>query len=217
MHDVTGSAWTLVAVFLVFALLDWVAVAGDRRSLEVVAKPFAMVPLIGAALAVHPADEPMRGWFVAALAFSLVGDVLLLDHRAASFRGGLAAFLVAHLCYVVGFVLGGVEWWVVAVALALVLGLLAPVLPRLLGGVRRQDPGALGPVMAYVGVITIMFATACGSTVLLAAVGAASFLFSDLVIGWTRFVRSVPAARLMIMVTYHLGQLLLVLSLVIGR
>ena len=45
---------------------------------------------------------PARAWFVAALVFSLAGDVLLMLPRE-QFVAGLSAFLVAHLCYIVGF------------------------------------------------------------------------------------------------------------------
>ena len=47
-----------------------------------------------------------------------------------------------------------------------------------------------------------------------AIVGASLFAASDALIAWNRFVGSTPAASVVIMVTYHLGQLGLVLSLV---
>jgi uncharacterized membrane protein YhhN len=44
--------------------------------------------------------------------------------------------------------------------------------------------------------------------------GASLFYASDALIAWNRFVRETPHARLTVMVTYHLGQVGLVLSLV---
>jgi uncharacterized membrane protein YhhN len=214
---VTGTTWALIAAFLALAALDWAAVAAGRRSVEVVAKPFAMVALVGAALALHPVDDAMRGWFVAALALSLAGDVLLLNDRTPAFLGGLAAFLGAHLCYVVGFLLGGVTWWAAAVGLVAVGLTLSPLLPRLLAGAAREDHALVGPVTAYVAVIIGMAATAFGSTVAVAVAGALLFVLSDLVLGWSRFVRGSAWSRLVVMVSYHLGQLLLVLSLVVPR
>ena len=46
-----------------------------------------------------------------------------------------------------------------------------------------------------------------------AMAGALTFYASDSLLGWNRFVRPFPHAHLAVMVTYHLGQLLLVLSL----
>ena len=46
-----------------------------------------------------------------------------------------------------------------------------------------------------------------------AAVGAISFAGSDSLIAWDRFVRPLRWAPVTIMVTYHVGQALLVLSL----
>ena len=49
--------------------------------------------------------------------------------------------------------------------------------------------------------------------VLAPVIGAILFYVSDALIGWTRFVRDVRHGRVAIMVTYHLGQIGLVLSL----
>src|SRR4051794_41583322 len=63
-----------------------------------------MVCLIVVALALDPVAgaDARRGWFVAALVFSLAGDVFLMLPRDL-FVAGLSAFLVAHLCYIAGF------------------------------------------------------------------------------------------------------------------
>jgi len=47
----------------------------------------------------------------------------------------------------------------------------------------------------------------------LAIVGAGLFFVSDALIGWTRFVGDVRWGRVLIMATYHLGQIGLVLGL----
>jgi uncharacterized membrane protein YhhN len=70
------------------------------------------------------------------------------------------------------------------------------------------------PVAGYVAVIATMLLFALASGRVLAGVGALLFVGSDSLIAWDRFVRPVPGARVAIMVTYHLGQAGLVLSLV---
>lgn len=155
----------------------------------------------------------MRPWFLAALFFSLVGDVFLL-FDARGFLGGLAAFLVAHVLYVIG--LSTVElhtaWLasgsVVAIAAGFLLG------PTIVRGARRRHRVLPAPVTLYLLALSTMLVVAFGTGNLLAAFGALAFLVSDAVLGWNAFVRPVPRARLVIMTTYHLAQVALVASLV---
>ena len=69
------------------------------------------------------------------------------------------------------------------------------------------------PVTAYMAVISAMVVCAAGTGDGVAVAGAALFYASDALIGISRFVRSTPWAPVAIMVTYHVGQCLLVLSL----
>jgi uncharacterized membrane protein YhhN len=75
-----------------------------NRTAEYVAKPLTMVVLIGVALALHPTSDAQRWWFVAALVLSLAGDVFLMLPND-MFVAGLASFLLAHVAYVVGFLI----------------------------------------------------------------------------------------------------------------
>ena len=54
------------------------AVHQEQKTLEYVCKPLTLGLLIGCALALDPADEAVRAWFVAALVLSLAGDVFLM-------------------------------------------------------------------------------------------------------------------------------------------
>jgi uncharacterized membrane protein YhhN len=62
-------------------------------------------------------------------------------------------------------------------------------------------------------VITVMVGSAVSGGGTLAAAGAATFMASDAMIAWNRFVRPFPGARVAIIVTYHLAQAALVVSL----
>jgi uncharacterized membrane protein YhhN len=101
---VNATAGVALAVTIGFALGDWWSKARDDRRLEYLCKPATLVALIVVAVALDPAAGAgdRRAWFVAALVFSLAGDVFLMLPRDA-FVPGLAAFLVAHVCYVIGF------------------------------------------------------------------------------------------------------------------
>lgn len=216
MNPQTLAAFAVAAVF---AVGDWVACARRETSpawqrVEYVCKPGTLAALVVAALVLDPVAgaATRRSWFVAALVFSLLGDVLLMLPRE-QFIGGLAAFLVAHLCYVAGFWTDGPSvpaFLACAVLVGLVFAALAR---RILPGARRADPALVGPVGGYMLVIGVMLATALAIGNVLAGVGAALFAGSDSMIAWNRFVRPFPWAAVGIMVTYHLGQAALVASL----
>ena len=59
-----------------------------------------------------------------------------------------------------------------------------------------------------------MVASAIGTENPFAIVGALLFYSSDALIAWNTFVKSYPWGRVTIMVTYHLGQIGLVLSMI---
>ena len=209
-----------LVVAAVFALGNWIAVARDDRTarwrlVEYVCKPAALAALVVAAAALDPAAgaDARQRWFVAALVFSLVGDVLLMLPRD-RFVGGLSAFFVAHCCYVVGFWSRGPALVPMLIAGAVTAGVIGLLGRKILGAVRDQDRSLVGPVGAYMVVIGVMLATALAVGNPLAAVGAGLFVTSDSMIAWDRFVARVPGASFLIMVTYHLGQAGLVVSLV---
>ncbi len=207
----TTTAWVLLAVAGVFAVGNWVAVARGSKPVEYVCKPATLLALIAVAIALDPVHGDTRAWFVAALVLSLLGDIFLMVPRD-WFVAGLSAFLFGHLAYAVGLNLhtDGLWWW--AVPVVLIAALLAV---RLVRGIRRSGQDALvGPVIAYVVVISVMGASAVASGNAMAAVGALLFMASDSLIGETRFVQARPWGGVAIMVTYHLGQAGLVLSLV---
>ncbi len=209
----TAAAWVALGVTAVFAVADWMAKAHDDRRLEYVAKPATLVALIAVALALDPSDGARRWWFVAALVCSLVGDVLLML-PSDRFVAGLAAFLVAHVCYVAGFWVDPPGGLAIVASVVVVGALIVPLAVRIVRALRAGTERALaGPVVAYITVIAAMVVSAVASGNVAAIVGAALFASSDAMIAWDRFVRSFALAPVAIMVTYHVGQASLVLSL----
>jgi uncharacterized membrane protein YhhN len=192
--------------FVVFAVVDWVAVARRAKRVEYVAKPAALVALLIYG-ATGPAASP---WLLAALVLSLCGDVALML-PADFFVVGLAAFLLAHVAYIIDF-----EAAVSARALwlAIVLAVASPLARRIIRCVG--DPSLRVPVGVYMVVISLMVASAAASGSALAAAGAVLFFSSDAVIAWNRFVRPFAWAQPVIMVTYHVGQLALATALRAG-
>lgn len=212
-------AGILLAAAAVAAVADWVGTARRIRRVRVVAKPLTLVLLVALALTVDAEDTAVQAWFVAGLVLSLAGDVFLLvpdDRRLGPlppFIWGLAAFLLGHLAYVLGMVVDGPSALWALVGVAVVGATAGAVVPRLLAGVRRTDPSLLGPVVAYMAVISVMVVAAFGRAVPVGVAGALLFYASDATLGWNRFVSPSRAAEVAVMVTYHLAQALLVLSL----
>jgi uncharacterized membrane protein YhhN len=211
---VTGGAWILLAITLACALANWVAVSTDpeRTRLVYVAKPATMVALIGVALTLDPFDGAVRSWFVAALVLCLAGDVFLMLPKDL-FVAGLGAFLLGHLCYVAGLVIAHRSWAATALGVVVVAASLAGIAPRIIGSVRRTDGALVGPVVAYITVISAMVVSAWGSWRAWAIAGALAFYASDATLAWNRFVKPVRHGHVAVMVTYHLGQIGLVLAL----
>jgi uncharacterized membrane protein YhhN len=214
---VTTTAWVLFGITACAAIVDWAAVGLRRRPLEYVAKPLTTAGLVAVALALHPAHPDMRTAFVVALVLSLAGDVFLMLPGERWFVPGLAAFLLAHVAYVVGFALGPGTGGELLVGIVIALVIAIPMGARLVRAVGRTSPSLVGPVSAYVLVITAMVACATGWGNAWAVVGAWLFFVSDALIGETRFVHREWSDRrgalVAIIVTYHLGQAGLVLSL----
>jgi uncharacterized membrane protein YhhN len=209
----TAAAGVLLALTLVSASIDWLAVHHGHQAMRYLFKPLTLVLLTATALALDPDDPTVRTWFVVALVMSLAGDVFLML-SGDLFVPGLGSFLLAHVAYVVGLVLSGLEPAGVLIGVAVVAVAFALVGARIVAGVRRSEPALGPPVLAYMGVISAMLVCAIGTGAPLAIAGALLFYASDALIGWGRFVEARPWGDLAVMVTYHLGQVLLVLFLV---
>lgn len=215
----TPAALVLLGAFLVAAAVDWIVVALRARGrpalpsrIRWVTKPLPLVLLIAATLVLDPRDPSVRALFVVGLACSLAGDVALLTARG--FVAGLVAFLLAHVAYVCGFLVGGVALPALAVGAVAMAAFDWIVGRRLVRALRAGGhPELVAPVAAYLAVISAMVAAAIGSLQPLAIAGAVLFAASDTLLAEGRFIRRVRGGDLAVMVLYHVGQGLLVVSL----
>jgi uncharacterized membrane protein YhhN len=210
----TVTTACLLVVFGVYAVGNWWAVETGNRRLEWLCKPAALVALTGAAIAISPDDRSVKIAFVVGLVLSLAGDVFLML-PSDRFIFGLVSFFAAHVAYIVGFLLAGPEPLLLVVGLVVVgLGVAfigAPLVRRVRAGGQADFAG---PVIAYMAVISAMVVAAFGAGNPWGIAGALSFYASDATLGWNRFVAETSHGRLAVMVTYHLAQFLLVLSLI---
>jgi uncharacterized membrane protein YhhN len=196
----------------VFAVGDWVAVAWKQKPLEYVCKPMTLACLIVVASVIDADVDARQVCFIAALSLSLLGDVFLMLPRDL-FVFGLASFLLGHVAYVIGFGFEGPGGEAVAIAAIPVVVVLAIVGSRILRAVAATDRSMGPPVTLYMVAIGAMAVRALATGDVLAGAGATLFVASDSLIAWNRFVAPKSWMPLAIIVTYHLGQAGLTLSL----
>ena len=219
-----------ILLFLV-ALVDWVAVAKSWKKVEYIAKPAAMLILLGLLALVGGFGSLPLICFSLGIFLSMAGDVFLMISYARFserwFLPGLAAFLLAHVSYIVGLntPLPNVSpIWSLGLAIVLALGA-ARILRRIIHGVRQKGlPRLVRPVSLYGMVITLMLLSALltlnnpawkTSAGGLVALGAILFYFSDILLAWNKFVNPIKNGRLANMILYHLGQAALVAGVLI--
>jgi len=206
----------ILSVCILFSagLTIW-ADAKRRRPLYRLAKPLTTVLIIAAAVSAKiPVPAAYKTLVVAGLSFSFLGDIALMFSEK-WFTAGLAAFLTAHVFYILAFRPAPGHQASVGIFLPFILyGLLMFfLLAPGLGSMKL-------PVLAYIAVITVMAGFAAGRFVdlggtrpLLAFAGAVLFLVSDSVLAYDRFGKRIGPAQILILGTYFPAQLLIALSI----
>ena len=205
LSPVTLTAACLVAV-LVLLVLDRLESTIGR----VIAKLAASTCFVGVAVALGATGSNYGKLILGALVLGWMGDALLLSRAPKAFMGGLGAFLLSHVLFVVAFGSGAlsVPAMVVAAVVAVLFG--AGVLRWLMPHAPQEFKG---PVLAYVVVILAMCVAAAGhafaSQRWAVLVGALLFTASDLSVARDRFVQPGFVNRLWGWPTYFVAQLVL--------
>lgn len=217
MQSLLASAWLWVSLLCMFA--DWLAAGFRKKTARFVTKPAALIFLIVWFSVIGGWRGPLL-WFALGLVFSLLGDVFLLRPERA-FVFGLAAFLTGHLYYIIGFNARPFTWNNLFLLALTGVSIAAVLVGRyVLRGLKRgQSYSRLKkPVLAYITIIALMLLSALACflrpawplpAAALSSLGALSFLASDSILASDRFVRQRWWAGATIMVTYHLGQVLI--------
>jgi len=212
---------------LAVAILDWIAVAKGWKKIEYLAKPLTMVALFLLLALVGRLSSLPLVFFGVGILFSLAGDVFLMFSDR-WFILGLVSFLLAHVAYIIGFniPLPAVSLtWALVVALVLAFSA-ARLLRGIVAGLAAKGQGKLiVPVIVYGVVITLMLLSAMltlfradwpsAAAAGLVSIGAMLFFFSDAILAWNKFVAPIKNGRLVNMMTYHLGQIALIVGVLI--
>jgi uncharacterized membrane protein YhhN len=204
----------LLQAFLVFGVLYSLLLLTGNSTITWYLKPFLLPFMFYAVVKSEPFD--IKKWLLAALLFSWIGDCILLfaDKGELYFIFGLAAFLIAHILFIVLFTKQNSTiisfkkplFWVGFVCATVYLaGILSLLLPGL-GNLRF-------PVIAYALTITIMLKTALkgsfdwkGNSKYIVLFGAIFFVASDSILAIDKFHSPIPLASFWIMLTYLIAQ-----------
>ncbi|CAF2640013.1 unnamed protein product [Rotaria sp. Silwood2] len=171
-----------------------------------------------------------RRCLMIALIFSWFGDLLLMLHRNDLFVFGLASFLIAHITYVISFIvrlqhegnalrqrLTMSTMLITSIPFLAYITLMLYILSPRLNTNLEETKGLLIPVVFYITIIVGMAYTsylrnrkASGFWSVFA--GAVFFVMSDTILAFNRFVTPLPTPGLFIMFTYGVGQYLITIG-----
>ena len=214
--------WLILAVL--FAGLEALAIQKGWRRVEYVAEPAVILSLI-AGLAVSTGLQGSAFWFGLGLFFSLLGDVILIPPSEKLFLAGLIAFLLTHICYLIGFqqqMLAPSAWSLVVIVVILLNAV--RILRRMVASMRARGMDRLVyPVIVYGLVISLMLYAAMSTisdhswnigAAFLVSMGAFLFWLSDLILAWNKFVSPLKIGRLAIVALYQFGQIGLIAGVI---
>ena len=201
---IPALAWTTTGLFLVASLSFFLPLQIPHK----VTIPVAI--LTAASLWLCP-------WQITlALLFSAAGDYF---GSCGNFLAQMGSFALAHVMYITYFIgryfskvehdkkLTSKMKGYLAMVVFCTLALMTVVFTRI---VPCTDPGIIQiGVIVYACLICTMMVTALLQRSSLFALGAVTFVFSDFILAWNKFVDPIPHSSLLILIPYFLAQWLL--------
>ncbi|NMC13487.1 MAG: lysoplasmalogenase [Chloroflexi bacterium] len=211
------SAW------LIFAVIDWFAVAKKIKRLEYICKPGVMFVLL---LYLFLSADFRNGifWFAFGIFFSLWGDIFLMLPKR-PFMAGLVFFLLAHLSYIAGFNNFNLEFNIASFVLLISIAFSSFNVYQLVTSRKvyfyRADLKI--PILFYtIAISTMLFCAALTFTSdtwpfipsFMVSIGAFLFYISDSIIAINRYVPPIRINRVISTMTYHIGQALIIIGVI---
>ena len=204
--------------FIILLITHLASIQLRNESLQYFTKPL-LIPVLGGYFLsqTNSITSPLKKWILLALFFSWGGDVLLMFVSSDSdfFLAGLAAFLVAHICYILFFhvirVQGKIKGKLFLLLLVFIyyVGLMTILSPWL--GTFKLPVRIYGVVICFMLMLAMhmlyiknkkagwdMFS------------GALLFILSDSVLAVNKFYIPFAEAGVIVMLTYGFAQLLIV-------
>ena len=214
--------YAFLAVFFLSTGIHLYASLKKDQKLRNLTKPFILAALLGYYCVTA---RPVVLTVVLALVFSWLGDVLLIVKGIKWFTAGGIAFMISHIFFIVSYAAQadfGAFHWLFAAALILLFAGAAMVIFRFL---RPHLPKSLFyPMLLYLVINGMMNCFAWfravsigGAAGLVTAVGALLFFISDSSLFFVRFKKdSRLKTHFLVMLTYAVGEFLIVLGLIMG-
>lgn len=211
-------------MFLAATIADLTFLLEGNSSMRFFSKPLILIGLI---LYFYQISKPIASTLLtksilSALIFSWIGDILLMWPNL--FVYGLGSFLMAHICYIIGFKLAQksetrthqvdfVKTFFLNLPIYLIAAFTFYLINPNLGNIKI-------PVITYIIVIVSMVATArdrfkkCNhSSFWQVFIGALLFFVSDGIIALSKFYKAFPESQVLIMGTYATAQLLIIMGI----
>ena len=211
-------------LFLAATIADLTFLLEGNSSMRFFSKPLILIGLI---LYFYRISKPIASTLLtksilSALIFSWIGDILLMWSHL--FVYGLGSFLMAHVCYIIGFRLAQksetkirqvdfVKTFFYNLPIYFVAAFTFYLVNPNLGSLKI-------PVIAYIIVIVSMVTTArdrfkkCNpASFWQVFIGALLFFVSDGIIALSRFYKAFPESGVIIMGTYATAQLLIIMGI----
>jgi uncharacterized membrane protein YhhN len=211
-------------LFLAATIADLSFLIEGNSSMRFFSKPLILIGLIAY---FYQITKPitftlLTKSILAALIFSWIGDILLM--WSSLFIYGLGAFLMAHICYIIGFrvaqkspirmdQLNFIKAFFFNLPIYIVAAFTFYLINPNLGSMKV-------PVIVYIIVIVSMVVTArerfkkcTPASFWQVFIGALFFFVSDGIIALSRFYKTFPESGILIMGTYATAQLLIVMGI----
>ncbi len=211
--------YVFLAVFIIATAIHLYASLKQDKKMRNMTKPFILLALLG--FYVLAARVPST-FIILALIFSWLGDVLLMPKGVKWFTAGGIAFMISHVFFILGY-LKDVNFAAIPVWLVILLAVFfVTVVTYIFSKLKPHLPKALFyPMFLYLLINGAMncfaifrWVSVPSAATLTTAIGAALFFISDSSLFFVRFNKeSRMKTHFLVMLTYSIGELLIVLGL----
>ena len=220
--------YTYIAIFAVFTAIHLYASIKKKDSLRAPTKPVILLAILGMYLEwVHVHGVDASAFVVFALVTSWLGDVLLIPKGVKWFTAGGIAFWISHFLFIFAYWESGVVFSNINTAVAVLICLVYAVASTItFSKLKKSLPKALFyPMYLYLltnGAMNVFawFRLLSGSCSVISGVvtgiGALLFYISDSTLFFVRFDKnSKIKSHFLVMLTYSIGEFMIVLGLML--
>lgn len=209
----------MLTIFFISTCIHLYASFVENKKLRNISKPFILSSLLGYYCL---AAREVRVFIILALIFSWLGDVFLIGKGVKWFTVGGICFEISHIFFILGY-LKDIEFANINKVIIIVLELLYFIVVSVIfSRLKKYLPKALFyPMYMYLFVNGSMNCFALfrllssnNTTFLISFIGALLFFASDSILFFVRFKKGVSQKKhFYVMLTYSIGELLIVLGL----